>query len=30
MGSFVALNEVTAYCVSKSGVASVTKSLAVE
>jgi NAD(P)-dependent dehydrogenase (short-subunit alcohol dehydrogenase family) len=30
MGSFVALNEVTAYCASKSGVASVTKSLAVE
>jgi NAD(P)-dependent dehydrogenase (short-subunit alcohol dehydrogenase family) len=30
MGSFVALNEVTAYCASKSGVASVTESLAVE
>jgi len=30
MGSFVALNEVTAYCASKSGVASITKSLAIE
>ncbi len=30
MGSFVALNEVAAYCASKAGVASLTKSLAVE
>jgi NAD(P)-dependent dehydrogenase (short-subunit alcohol dehydrogenase family) len=30
LGSFLALNEVTAYCASKAGVASVTKSLAIE
>lgn len=30
LGSFLALHEVTAYCASKAGVASVTKSLAVE
>lgn len=30
MGSYVALNEVAAYCASKAGVASLTKSLAVE
>lgn len=30
MGSFVALSEVAAYCASKSGVASLTKSLAIE
>src|SRR5690242_20995465 len=30
LASFVALNEVTAYCASKAGVASITKSLAIE
>lgn len=30
MGSFIALNEVAAYCASKAGVASLTRSLAVE
>ncbi len=30
LGSFLALNEVAAYCVSKAGVASLTKSLAIE
>jgi NAD(P)-dependent dehydrogenase (short-subunit alcohol dehydrogenase family) len=30
MGSFLALNEVAAYCASKAGVASLTKSLAIE